>query len=52
MKHCDHLKILAEEALQQIKEQSYAAEMQAKGITNICKYGVAFSGKYVEICME
>ena len=52
MKHCDHLKSLAEEALQQIKEQSYAAEMQAKGITNICKYGVAFSGKYVEICME
>ena len=52
MKHCDHLKSLAAEALQQIKEQSYAAEMQAKGITNICKYGVAFSGKYVEICME
>lgn len=52
MKHCDHLKSLAAEALQQIKEQSYTAEMQAKGITNICKYGVAFSGKDVEICME
>ena len=52
MKDCDHLKSLAAEALQQIKEQSYAAEMQAKGITSICKYGVAFSGKYVEICME
>ena len=52
MKHCDHLKILAAEALQQIKEQSYAAEMQEKGSTNIGKYGVAFSVKYVEICME
>ena len=52
MKHCDYLKSLVAEALQQIKEQSYTAEMQAEGITNICKYGVAFSGKYVEICME
>ena len=52
MKDCDHLKSLAAEALQQIKDQSYAAEMQAEGITNICKYGVTFSGKYVESCME
>ena len=52
MKHCDYLKSLAAEALQRIKDQSYTAEMQAKGITSICKYGVAFSGKYVEICME
>ena len=48
----DALKTLSEEALLQIKEKQYDVEMQSKGVETIYKYGVAFSGKVVEISSE
>ena len=51
-KNRSNLKSLAAEALKQINEKEYTAELKAKGITSIYKYGVSFSGKDVEICME
>lgn len=50
-KNCsgEKLKKLSEKALQQIIVKKYDAEMSAKGIQMIYKYGVAFSGKNVEI---
>ncbi len=44
-----HLKKLSEEALQQINEKKYDTEMVKEGIKTIYKYGVAFSGKRVEV---
>lgn len=46
------LKALSEDALLQIKEKQYDIEMQSKGVEIIYKYGVAFSGKAVEISCE
>ena len=43
------LKELAKAALKQIIDKKYDTEMQTKGIKNVIKYGVAFSGKHVEI---
>ncbi|MBQ2876502.1 MAG: AAA family ATPase [Clostridia bacterium] len=43
------LKELAKAALKQIIDKKYDTEMQTKGIKNVVKYGVAFSGKHVEI---
>jgi len=43
------LKSLAEEALRQIEERKYDAEMAMNGIGNVLKYGVAFCGKKVAI---
>ena len=48
----DKLKELSQAALQQIYDRKYDAEMLAKGITKILKYGVAFSGKKFEITAE
>jgi hypothetical protein len=45
----DALKALAGIAVKQIVDKKYDTEMQAKGIKNVIKYGVAFSGKRVEI---
>ena len=45
----DRLKELAQIALQQIVDRKYETEMQNRGIGTIVKYGVAFSGKNVEI---
>lgn len=45
----DQLKKLSEAALQQITDKNYDTEMIAAGIKNIYKYGVAFSGKKVEV---
>ena len=46
------LKALAEIALQQIIGKKYDAEMTSKGVKTIYKYGVAFSGKNVEVVAE
>ena len=35
----------ASEALQQIKEKSYAADLKYRGVKEIISYGIAFSGK-------
>lgn len=43
---------LAQTALRQIKEKHYDTEMTAKGIKTIFKFGVAFSGKRVEVVTE
>jgi len=45
----EQLKELAEIALQQIVDRKYDTEMRSRGIKNIVKFGVAFSGKSVEI---
>jgi len=45
----DQLKKLSEKALQQIIDKKYDTELIASGISTIYKYGVAFSGKHVEI---
>lgn len=50
-KNCteEQLKKLSETALLQIIDKKYDAELTAAGIETIYKYGVAFSGKRVEI---
>ncbi len=46
------LKELSKAALKQILDRRYDADMLAKGVKTIFKYGVAFSGKKVEISTE
>ena len=46
------LKALAQTALNQIIEKHYEFELRAHSVDTIFKYGVAFSGKAVEVCME
>ena len=45
----DELSGLADEALAQIDEKRYDAEMKEDGIQNVLKFGIAFSGKKVSI---
>lgn len=45
----ERLKQLSETALAQIDDRRYDTDMAVKGIKTIFKYGVAFSGKQVEI---
>ena len=45
----DRLKQLSETALAQIQDRKYDTDMISKGVITIFKYGVAFSGKQVEI---
>ena len=46
------LKKLAQDAIEQINEKHYETELRTHGIEKVFKYGVAFCGKSVEICME
>lgn len=48
----DELKKLSEKALEQINDKKYDTELTTKGIKNVFKYGVAFSGKRVEITVK
>lgn len=50
-KNCtgEQLKVLSEKALQQIIDKKYDTEMTVAGVETIYKYGVAFSGKRVEV---
>ncbi|MBR4953244.1 MAG: PD-(D/E)XK nuclease domain-containing protein, partial [Oscillospiraceae bacterium] len=50
-KNCteDQLKSLSQAALKQIIDKKYDTELIAAGIDTVYKYGVAFSGKKVEI---
>ena len=48
----EKLKELSQTALQQIHNRKYDTDMLSKGINTIFKYGVAFSGKNVEITAE
>ena len=45
----DELSGLADEALAQIDEKRYDAEMKEDGILDILKFGIAFSGKKVSV---
>lgn len=47
----EELKALAQAALQQIEDRRYDTEMKARGVAKVLKYGVAFSGKTVEIAV-
>ena len=47
----EQLDALAESALKQIVDRKYDVDMRTRGITDIIKYGVAFSGKNVRICV-
>ncbi len=53
-KNCSEEKLLplAKEALAQIKQKNYAAELTAKGVKDIFCYGFACSGKKVQIVIE
>lgn len=42
----------AEEALRQIREKAYDAAFTARGVKKVWKYGIAFSGKRVEMKYE
>ena len=46
------LKKLAEDALQQIIDKKYDVALKTEGVETVFKYGVAFSGKRVEIAAE
>lgn len=48
----NQLKKLSETALQQINDKQYDTELMAAGVKTIYKYGVAFSGKKVEVAVE
>ena len=50
-KGCDaeQLQKLSQVALAQIEDKKHDTEMLAHGVTTIFKYGVAFSGKQVEV---
>lgn len=48
----EYMDQLAREALDQINGMRYDAELKGGGITNIVKYGIAFSGKRVRIVSE
>ena len=53
-KNCsdEELKNMSEAALKQIADKKYDTEMKNAGIQTIYKYGVAFSGKNVEVAVE
>ena len=43
---------LAEAALRQITERKHDRELKERGINRILRYGIAFSGKSVEVRVE
>jgi len=45
------LKALAATALKQINDKKYDTEMKTKGVETIYKFGVAFSGKKIEVAV-
>ena len=45
------LKKLSETALQQINDKKYETELTTAGVRTIYKYGVAFSGKKIEVAV-
>ena len=48
----DKLPELAEDALGQTKDRNYARDLEERGISDIVRYGIAFSGKNVEVRVE
>lgn len=54
LKKFDEVKLLkvANEALKQIDKLSYETDLHARGITQVCKIGVAFSGKRLKLASD
>ena len=48
----EHLKKLSEAVLRQINERQYGTDLQTKEVSSILKFGIAFSGKHVQITAE
>ena len=48
----DKLSELAEEALVQTEDKNYRRDLEDRGISDIVRYGIAFSGKNVEVRIE
>ena len=48
----EELDALSAEALDQINKKGYDTEMREEGVTDIIKFGIAFSGKKVKIRTE
>ena len=48
----DNLLSLAKEALAQIKEKNYGAELVAKGVKDVIRYGLACSGKKIQVVID
>ena len=48
----DKLSELAEEALAQTEDKNYRRDLEDRGISDIVRYGIAFSGKNVEVRIE
>lgn len=53
VKKCDEEQLtnLAKTALHQIEEMHYDRKLRENGVTEILKYGVAFSGSHAEVVM-
>ena len=50
--NAEALERLASEALEQIESKQYDTEMRSEGITDICRFGIAFSGKDIRIITD
>lgn len=48
----DELEAKAKEALSQIGEKAYGAEMKRQGVDDVWRYGIAFCGKRVWMAGE
>ena len=48
----EEMDALSVEALDQINDKGYDTEMREEGVTQIIKFGIAFSGKRVKIRTE
>ena len=48
----ESLDVLADEALDQIDDRRYDADMKNDGMKDIMKFGIAFSGKKVSVKMN
>lgn len=47
----DKIARMAEEALAQTEEKNYQRDLEDRGVSDIVRYGIAFSGKQVEVRM-
>jgi len=48
----EELEQKAQEALAQIEEKDYLAELRARGVTHVHRYGIAFCGKRVQVAYQ
>jgi hypothetical protein len=48
----DKLTDLAEDALDQTKDKNYARDLEERSVGEIVRFGIAFSGKNVEVRVE